>query len=385
VIDLLIKNAVYLDPETGKEQHTAVGIQNGEIVFLGPGTDLLPEAAACLDASGTWLVPNLMDFHTHVFTKGSGFGVNADLLLSSGATMVVDMGTAGSANYEAFHQTDVIPRTIPVKSFINLSPLGQPGAGLSEPLAPEAIHEERIAALAEQYRGEILGIKVRISKNIVGDLGLSPLAHAVELGEKLGMPVCVHTTNPPEEAEEIVKLLRPGDIYSHVYHGKGKTILKDGGRIPEEFYRARERGVLMEVGNGRMNFNFQVAEKAFENGFYPDIISSDATARTLYHAPDMKDLPFVMSKFWNMGMPLHKVFEAVTSTPATCLGLGKENGRLKKGMKANLTIFRRIDGSVEFTDSDGNMRTGYRRLSPEMTMVNGRILYLQGSCRLKKQ
>lgn len=396
-MDILITNAVSLDLKTGEERAVTVGIEGGAIAFLEMGErqqagagcprakgNSLPKASCRLDARGAFLIPNLMDFHTHLFTKGSGFGMNADLLLSAGVTLAVDMGTAGTLGYEAFHQMDVALRTIRIKSFLNLSPLGQPGSGLHEPLGREAIQEERMEELMARYPDEIRGIKVRISREIVGDLGLKPLDHALELGERFGKPVCVHTTNPPERTAAIVKRLRPGDIYSHMYHGKGMCLLEEDGTIPEEFYRAQERGVVLEVGNGRLNFNFPVAERAMAAGIYPDIISSDATARTFGGSPDMKDLPYVMSKFWNMGMPLHKVVAAVTDTPARCLGMGRDAGSLKPGMEANLTLLRTVGRRNVFSDSDGNQREGDRLLVPEMTMLGGRIVFLQGDVELRK-
>ena len=162
------------------------------------------------------------------------------------------------------------------------------------------------------------------------------------------------------------------------------TILEEDGTVQAAFFEAKERGVYLEVGNGKMNFNFETAEKALSQGLEPDIISSDATARTYENAPDMKDLPFVMSKFWNLGMPLYKVVKAVTKTPAKCLGLEAEAGVLEAGRRADLTILRRMEQETEFTDSDGNVRTGNRILSPEMTMLGGRIVYLQGGLGIRK-
>lgn len=381
-MDLLIKNAIAIDLNCGKETQAAVGIENGTFEVFDEGkipSDLKTEKV--LDAKGAYLIPDMIDFHTHLYTGGSSFGVNADLLLPSGATMAVDMGTAGTAGYEAFHQLDLIPRTIRIKSFINLSPLGQPGSGISEPLTTTSVQPDAIRKLVRKYPDEIRGIKVRISEEIVGDLGLEPLDRALKLGEELGLPICVHTTNPPESTGEIVKRLRPGDAYSHLFHGKGRTILGDG-KVCEEFFQAKKRGVFLEIGNGRMNFNFPVAEAAMEQGLCPDIISSDATARTLANSPDMKDLPFVMSKFWNMGMPLHEVIAAVTKNPMRCLGLGADRGTLKTGAPANLTLMRVLEQDVRFSDSDGNVRNGSRRLAPEMTMINGRIVYLQGMAEL---
>ena len=57
---------------------------------------------------------------------------------------------------------------------------------MNEPLDRNIISEQRIKELSEQYAGEILGLKVRISKNIVGKEGIMPLDHALELGERLG-------------------------------------------------------------------------------------------------------------------------------------------------------------------------------------------------------
>lgn len=435
-MDLLIKNARFLDPHSGEESELAVGIEKGKICRLWKGTGnrlvescesrlressesrLLESSESCprehpgaadggqrqeeagkrapqekktvrrreyarpkavVDARGAYLLPGMIDFHTHLFTGGSAFGINGDLLLSSGVAMAIDMGTAGSVGYEAFHCLDVCPRTIKIKSFLNLSPLGQPGGGIHEPLLRERIKEEKIEELAARYSGEILGIKVRISRSIVEKEGISPLDHALELGERLGLPVCVHTTDPPVPAAEIVKRLRAGDIYSHMYHNKGMTILDGNGRVFLEFHRARERGVFMEVGNGRMNFSFRVAEQAMDDGIFPDIISSDATAGTLEADTSMKDLSFVMSKFWNLGMPLYRVFAAVTAAPGRCLGLpGRETGRLREGMEADLTLLRAEKRQVEFADSEGEKRQGNWILRPEMTVIDGKIVYLQG-------
>ena len=128
-----------------------------------------------------------------------------------------------------------------------------------------------------------------------------------------------------------------------------------------------------------MNFSFPVAEQALRQGLYPDIISSDATARTFAGVPDMKDLAFVMSKFWNMGMDLSQIFYSVTGAPARCLGLkNREDGRIKIGDEADLTALRAVKQETVFKDSEGNRRSGDRLLVPEMTILDGRIVYFQG-------
>lgn len=374
-MDLLIRNAALLDLETGVEMCSDVGIQRGRIVFVQPAGTAQSDARKELDAAGSYLFPGLIDAHVHLFQHGSGFGMDADRLLSAGVTTAVDMGSAGYANFAAMHQCDLAGKKLRLKSFLNLTPIGQPGKGINEPLGDDVLSIEKMQEMMEQYPGEIAGVKVRISRPIVGELGLQPLRRAVEAGEALGIPVCVHTTNPPEEASEAAAILRPGDIYSHTYHGKGNTILNAGGSVQEGILEAQKRGVLMEVGNGKVNFNFLVAEKAVAAGLWPDIISSDSTPATFHKSPAMWDLPFVMSKFLFLGMPLHKVIRAVTETPAKCLGMEERIGKIAPGYDADLVLCRMEEGAVPFEDSDGNRRMGDRQLKVQTTIRSGEIVF----------
>lgn len=375
MLDVWIKNARLLDLETGKESTHQLGTRQGKICGIYP--EEAPELPAVkqIDAKNNYVFPGFIDFHAHLFQHGSGFGLDADRLLSAVVTMAVDMGTAGYANYPAFHVCDVAPKTIPIKTFLNLSPVGQPGKGINEPLDNGCLSLEKMDALLDAYPGEIVGIKVRISKNIVGPLGLEPLKKAVAYGEKLGLPVCVHTTNLPESAEAVAAILRPGDIYCHLYHGVGNTILDDNGRVLPGVLDAKKRGVLFDLGNGKMNFTFQVAEAAIRDGLFPDFISSDSTQATFHSSELMWDLPRCMSKLWSMGMPFTEVIRSVTETPASFLGLAQKRGKIAVGYRADLTICQVQHGNITFGDSSGVIRTGNQWLEPQTTLLSGRVVW----------
>lgn len=375
MLDILIDQVKLLDLESGKESFQQVGIEGNRIRTILPEKAIQPQARKVIHGNGAYLFPGFIDFHTHLFQHGSGFGLDADRLLTAGITTAVDMGTAGYANYPAFHQCDVADKKIRIKSFLNLSPVGQPGKGINEPMEPAVLNLKKMEELMDRYPGEITGIKIRTSANIVGTLGLDPLKTAVEYGEKLGLPVCVHTTNPPAAASAVAEILRPGDIYCHLYHSVGHTILDSSHHVEKGILEARERGVLFDLGNGKMNFNFAVAEAAIREGLFPDFISSDSTPATFHKSELMWDLPRCMSKLFYLGMPLSEVIRSVTETPAKILGLDHRIGKVAEGYEADLTLCRMKKGEILFGDSSGETRKGSQWLEPEKTFIAGRVVW----------
>lgn len=362
-----ISNGFVVDPKNGINGLKNIYIDNNRIVSSLPSID------TDIDASGCYVFPGLIDFHCHLYC-GSSFGINPDLLLATGVTSAVDAGTAGYINYEDFYRSAITRTKVSLKTFINISPIGQPGAGVNEPLKRELINKETLKTVVEKHREVIIGLKVRISKPIVGELGLDPLKHALELGEELGLPVNVHITNPPEKLSEVVKYFRKGDIFTHVFEGTGHTIIEDG-HVAEEIFEAKKRGVIFDSANGRSNFVFAVAEKALANGFYPDVISTDSTALNFNKPFVVKNLPFIMSKYLYMGMNLEDVVKAVTETPAFLMGENELLGHLGVGAASDVTICRIEEKEVLFKDTLGDERKGNRVIEPVMVLKNGEFVY----------
>ena len=86
--------------------------------------------------------------------------------------------------------------------------------------------------------GEVLdparGFKVRDQIEVVKDAGLEPLRLAIRAARMAGaIPVMVHVTNPPVQFDDILALLRSGDIVSHFLHGRGHGLLDEGGKVKE--------------------------------------------------------------------------------------------------------------------------------------------------------
>ena len=367
MLDLLLQNAACLDVESGSVKYCDVGITGERISLVRPHQENDPvPAKRVVSCTGYWLFPGFLDIHTHLFAHGSTFGMDADQLLTAGVTYTVDMGSAGWVNYPAFRMCDLADKQIGHSSFLNLSPVGQPGKG---------IFEADMERIIQEFPGEITGIKIRFGRNIVGDLGTAPLRRAVELGDYFGLPVCVHTTDPPIPMSEIAELLRPGDIFSHVYHGQGNTILQSDGTVDPKMKQAQARGVLLEVGNGTKNFDFCVAEKALAQGVFPDLITSDSTPASFHNSQSMWDLPLVMSKFLALGMSLLQVIRSVTETPARALGLENRLGFIRENYQADLVLCRLEQVERQLFDSFGNQRTGTQFIQPCLTILAGKVVY----------
>ncbi len=368
-MDIRIVGGRVIDPLEKRDGAGTVALRGTRIV----GDDG-SAAAVTLHAENYIVVPGLVDFHAHV-CEGSMFGVEPLLMTSTGVTTVVDAGSCGCAAFEFFREKVIRSSRMRVAAFLNVGTIGQLGAGINEDVDPEHIKTAEIAALVEKYRGDILGLKLRISRPIVGELGLKPLASAVELAESLHLPLCVHVTNPPETMDKVAAYFRKGDIFCHVYQGTGHTILDENGRVYDELRAARERGVIFDAANGRRNFNFAVARAAIEQGFLPDIISTDATKTTFNRLGDMKNLPYILSRYLNMGLDLPYLIGSATAAPARAMGMEGQIGTLRPGAFADVAIFKLIEQETRFTDSDGNAMVGTKLLVPQVTIMNGQIVY----------
>jgi len=165
-------------------------------------------------------------------------------------------------------------------------------------------------------------------------------------------------------------------VFCHVFHPTGNTILGSDGKLLPGIRSARERGVIYDVANGKSHFSFGVCRAAIAEQFFPDVISTDLTVMTLY-LDYAFGLPYLMSKFLNLGMELPEVVAACTSTPAKLLGMRGQLGTLAPDALADITVLRPIRRATRFLDVRGETFIGEQLLVPQMTVLGGRIVYRQ--------
>ena len=377
--DLLIKGGRVLDARNAVDGLRDVAIAGGKIARVAANIDAAL-AGRVADATGLLVVPGLVDIHAHVF-----FGVERNAYLSageqavhpdshsfrSGQTTLVDAGGAGWKNFAQFKE-QVIDRTrTRILSFINIVGSGMKGGPVEQNLAD--MDAAQTAAKIKEHPGTIVGVKVAHYRGPDWE----PVLRAVAAGRDANVPVMIdfgsHT--PPLPLEDLLlKHLRPGDILTHTYaHVNGRIpIVDENGKVRPFVTAARKRGIVFDAGHGGGSFLFRQAVRAMQQGFHPDVISTDLHAGSMNGG--MKDILNTMSKFLNMGMPLGEVIKANTARAAGVIKR-PDLGHLGVGAEADVAVLNLRKGSFGFIDTGGGKLAGDQKLECELTVKAGQVVW----------
>ncbi|MBQ3398535.1 MAG: amidohydrolase family protein, partial [Synergistaceae bacterium] len=311
---ILIRNGTVIDPANNIHDVLDLAIDGGKISAVD--FDIDAEAVNEIDASGCIVVPGLIDHHAHVWPLAK-IGIPAEsVCFSSGVTTVVDAGSTGAMTFRQ-HKDFISKSKLTVKAYINVCSTGLDSLPHEmEDVDPSHYDEGAIRELFEEEGANLLGLKLRTSKEVVKDLGYEPLRQTVRLAEKLGLSVMVHCTNPPAEMSELLDCLREGDVITHMYMNKGSTILDKLGHVSKAAIEARERGVIFEAADARAHFGFSVAERAIREGFFPDILATDITKLSVYLRPTAFSMASQLAKYSMLGIPEDELFRLCTINPS---------------------------------------------------------------------
>jgi dihydroorotase len=370
--DLLIKGGEVIDPAQSLRGRRDIAIHNGRIAVVESDIDR-DRATQVLMANGRLVVPGLVDMHSHVYPLASGIGLPADELVPRSATTTyVSAGDAGSNNFGGFRHWVIAQARSRIFAFIHISNFGLAGYPVGEMLNLDHADVDLAAKTVAENADVVLGLKVRQSASIVGENGLEPLKRAIAAAELsgTGAKVMVHIGGVPGDLSDLLDLLRPGDILTHSYSGAGNNTVQDDEVLPAAL-AAKARGVIIDVGHGGGSFAYPVAEPAIQQGFTPDTIGSDVHAVSI-NTPGMPYLPWVMSKFLNLGFTLEEVIAMATINPANVIGRVDGLGTLKVGAPGDISLLELVEEPVTFVDTLNNQRRGTRWLRPTDTVRAGR-------------
>jgi dihydroorotase len=377
--DLLIKGGDVLDPSQSLRGRRDIGIRYGLIEAVEAD---IPAARALrvLDAGGKLVTPGLIDLHCHVYPYGSAGGIPADELIPLQCTTTcVSAGDAGAGNFAAFRRFIVGQSRTRLYAFVHIANVGLTPFPIAELPTIDFADVDSAAKTVAVNADMVIGIKVRMSENVINKLGLEPLRRAIAACEKAGTggKVMCHIggVETRELMTQILDLLRPGDVLTHSYTGAPNVggaftnIVQDGRVIPAAI-AAKRRGVMFDVGHGGGSFDYTVAEAAIAQGCPPDTISSDIHVVS-GNSPGMPYLPWVMSKFLGLGFTLDQVVAMATVNPAKVINRLPKLGTLQVGAPGDVAIMELVEGPVSFVDTRNNRRDGRAYLKPVQTVTAG--------------
>ncbi len=375
--DLLLTGGEVMDAGAGLRGVMDVAIAGGKIAAVAPS---LPahQALRTISAKGRLVMPGLVDMHAHVLINGHDMGIHTDLFCrSSGVTTLCDAGSTGSANFAGLRNVlDHHVRTR-VRAFVNLSAIGITGTSRGGELShfPYA-DPEGCARTITENPDLAIGVKLRFGPGLVWDYSAEPVKLARKTADMAGgVPMMMHITDSPVPLPDLIAHMKPGDIVTHCYHGRNHGIMgQEKQFVLKEVVEAQRAGIIFDCAHGRSHFNFRMIEKALDQGFLPDTISTDLTMTSATRGP-VWDLPTTMSKLLHFGMPLEEIVRRVTATPARLMGYAGTVGTLQPGANADVSVFELRDGSYELRDSDGDTITAKRRLLAQLTVKDGRVWY----------
>lgn len=373
--DVILKGGTVLDPKNAIQQRRDVGIHGGAVAAVEPSID--PALGyKVIDVTGLYVTPGFIDLHVHV-ANGSGLlgslpidqNVYADShTLRSGVTTAVDAGTSGWRSFPEFKRRAIDVAVTRILALLNIVGAGQAGPEPEQNVAD--MDPAAAAKVVEQFKGTIVGIK---TAHYRGPEWVA-VERAVEAGRAASVPVMVDfgLFHPARPFQQLVgEKLRPGDMYTHTYVAS-VPMLDDQGRVMPYLFEARKRGVKFDAGHGGGSFAFRQAAPAIQQGFYPDSISTDLHTGSM-NGP-MNNMLNVASKFLNLGMSLPDLIARMTWNPARQIQR-EDLGHLSPGALADIAGIRLEEGNFGFVDVLGARMQGNRRLSCELTMREGKVVF----------
>ncbi len=379
-IDILLKGGHVIDPKNKIDAQMDVAITDGKISAVAKDIPA-KNAKKIIDVTGLYVTPGIIDMHVHAFIGSdvdayiaNGFtSVPPDAFtFRAGVTTVVDAGSSGWRNFRQFKKQVIDKSKTRVLALLNI--VGNGMVGRFEEQDVNDMNPQQTAYMIKKLYPEILvGIK---AAHFWGDF--TQVDRAMEAGNLAGVPVMVDfgEHHPPNSIEDLfMKHLRPGDIFTHTFSYGPKdreTVVDENGKVKPFVFEAQKRGIIFDVGHGGGAFSWRQAVPAFQQGFYPNVISTDLHAESMNGG--MKDMSNLMSKFLNMGMSLPGVILRSTWSPANVVKR-TDLGNLSVGADADIAVFNIRKGDFGFLDIRNTKLKGTQKLEAELTIRDGKIVW----------
>ena len=327
------------------------------------------------------MTPGLVDLHSHVFPYGSAIGIPADELAAHQCTTTcVSAGDAGANNFAAFRRHIAAQTRTRLYAFVHIANTGLTPFPVAELYNIDFAQVDACAKAVAENADMAIGVKVRMSENVIAKHGTEPLKRAIMACEKAGTgaKIMCHIggVETRELMSQILDLLRPGDVLTHAYSGAPNiagqftNIVQDGRLLPAAL-AAKQRGVVFDVGHGGGSFDYTVCRGGDAAGLPArhDLVRHPRLLRQLAgHA--LSDLGDEQVH----GPRLHARAGGrdgdVDAREGRSTG-SRSSARFRSGRPPTCRSWSSSQGPVSFVDTRNNTRTGQAHLRPVQTVTGG--------------
>lgn len=369
--DLLIKGGRVIDASQKLAAVRDVAIAGGKIAAVAENIPA-NRAKQVFDAAGKLVTPGLINVHAHLYRYGNTITVDPDGVgFPAGVTTAIDAGSTGANTFLGFRKYVIEPQPLRIYAMLNVAIIGNYGNELY--LNMSLINPAAAGRIYKQNSDRIVGLKVRINgkhDDLAHDVEV--LKKAREASDATGLPIMMHWTTE----RDLLALLKAGDILTHPFNipnGNQDNLFggKPGAVLPQ-ILELKDRGILTDGQAGTSHHLWENSEKAFSQGWMPDLISTDIGAQTP-QTPNGQLLPWVMTQYLHLGMTVEQVIERVTLAPTKAFKFAEKHGTLETGVTADVTVIDLQEGNFELIDQQQNKRTAKRKLVP-VAVVHGGTL-----------
>lgn len=426
---LLIKNGRIVDPSQKLDAVGDVYLVDGKVEACGgkidPGSD---RGADIFDATGLLVTPGWVDIHTHLrepgFSHKETIATGTRAAAAGGFTAIACMANTNPVN-DSSYVTSYLYQKIASESVIQVYVIGAITKGLQgEELAEiGAMAEAGIVALSDDGKTVMNSYVMRKALDYSKRFDLPVITHCEDSCLK-GRGVMNEGFNSaryglrgiPAASEEII-IARDLELAAltgsklHIAH----VSTKGGIRL---IHQAKDRGLvvsgeatphhltLTDDAVGNYDTNTKVApplrEEEDREALRKAVCDGTIDALATDHAPHSvadKEVEYDEAEFgmvgletafplylrlhYDNGMPLSKLIEAMTSRPASIIGVPK--GTLKRGADGDVTVADlnatwKVDKTRFLSKSSNTPFNGWEmRGRVALTVAAGKIVYRRGS------
>ena len=353
-----------IDPANGTvTKNQIILVKDKKIVEVGPNV-AIPKDSEVIDLSNEWVMPGIMDAHTHVtqsvkyfreldhnyLVEGTGMRAlrglyTSQILLNAGITTVRDVGN--DANFAAVDLRKAIDAgwfvgpTVQTAGKI-IAPYGGQSTGIPPEIGPfwrfeyydaDSPEEVRKAVRENIFYGADL-IKL-VADNSAYHYSLEEIRAAVDEAHHAGRPVAVHVLGG-EAADNVIA----GGVDS-IEHGffltddqlrrmKEKGIFLSGTDFPLAHFEAGEIPRAQEYGPAIIDRLHRAYKIGVKMAFSTDIVTD-------YKDENRAQMTWDYLAVWRTaGVPNAEILKCMTTNDAELLRIQKERGAITAGLFADI-------------------------------------------------